>query len=121
MRNLPKSSGADDSDTTLDASQETRAFTIGTGIWLFSIHGTWAGNIVTLKVSSNDLPTGTFRNYAVKDSTGVLTDQTFTDDIHHGYIEGGGCYKFVSDATGSPDLDIKVAPGPGNSITIHNA
>ena len=121
MRNLPKSTAADDTESTLAVNDETRTFTVGTGWWMFSINGTWDSATVTLKVSSNGLPSGTFREYAVKDEAGTLTDQTFTDDIHHVYLSGGDCFRFDVTGAGTTDLDIKVAPGPGNSILIHPA
>jgi hypothetical protein len=73
-----------------------------------------ASTTVSLMVSSNGLPSGVFRPYACKDAAGVLTDQTFTDDIHHGYLNAGDCFRFDSNGTGSPVLNIKY----GGNVTV---
>src|SRR5262245_26331112 len=115
---LPKAGAAENTDTELAESQETRSFYCQGGEFSVTFSGAFDGNTVTMKHSPEGRG-GTFQNFVVFDGMGNAYTQTFTTPGTIMFRGVGGSFKFVANAVGSPDVDINLfGNDPRNNLIL---
>lgn len=79
------------------------------------VRGTFNAQTVALKMSPTS-PSGTFNNYAVKNSAGTLTAQSFAAEETICYLAAGQFFTATVSNGGSPSIDVYVEPMDSDSV-----
>ena len=100
--------------SALGANSTSNVWGCASGGMLVHVGGTFSSQTVTLQMSPTSKP-GTFADYAVKNSTGTLTTQTFTAAETVCYLASGQYFRATVSNAGSPSIRIYVSPFDSNS------
>ena len=93
----------------LGANETSDKWECAAGGFVLQVRGTWDGATATLQSCGSGV-SGTYGNVSVQQVNGTFADFTCTDDIDHIFCLPGQWFQIVMDNTGSPDLDVRVAP-----------
>jgi len=94
--------------SALGANSTSNVWECTTGGMLVHIGGTFSSQTVTLQMSPT-AKLGSFVDYAVKNSAGTLTTQTFTAAETVCYLASGQYFRATVSNGGSPSISIYVS------------
>lgn len=94
--------------SALGSGGTSNVWECATGAMLVHVGGTFSGQTVTLEMSPTS-KTGTFASYAVKNSAGTLTTQTFSATETVCYLASGQFFRATVSVGGSPSISIYVS------------
>jgi len=104
----------------LGANSTSNVWECVNGIMIVHLGGTFSSQTVTLQMCPTS-KTGTFADYAVKNSAGTLTTQTFTATETVCYAAAGQWFRATVSNGGSPSINVLVSALDDNSqVDVHD-
>jgi hypothetical protein len=100
----------------LGANQTSNVWECVSGGMLVHINGTFSSQTVTLQMNPINKTAAGFADYAVKNSSGTLTTQTFTAAESVCYLAAGQYFRANVSNGGSPVIDVYVEPLNKDSV-----